>query len=220
MRRAQVDLGAVTAANTRRIDSLDRTVNGIAGDVTALGRGLAELTGQIRRITTGTADATVTGTEIEPATGEAGPAGETADEVVGQRDWLTVTDARIALDWLVECRGWAEAALVWHDLDLDQTPCWPLHPTVVADVLALIEQRDEAYIGSKPSAVSEWLTRWLPAAVERIRTGLTRCNDSAGHDHRGQVYDARQLTLTDAARWWTGQRDLPPHQALGLARLQ
>lgn len=136
---------------------------------------------------------------------------------------MAVTDPDTARQWLDEAVDWARWVPLCHHLDLDETPCWPLHPVVVADLLALAAQRAHAYTDPTPTTVVEWLTRWLPAGLTRIRTETDTCRQNRGHHHDGRLYDPTGLTspraLTDIATWWTTHRDTPAPTWLHLPHL-
>ncbi len=217
MRRPLVDLDALTTTAIRRIDVLDRDLKSLTQDVTALGRGVAELTGQIRRLTDGSGSSGGAGGGQPPtSTAPGGPGSPGAEPGPGQRDWFEVEDRDQAESWLADVAEWAGRILPWRRLDLTATACWPIHPDVVEELLALTAQRDDAFAGAKPAAVSEWLTRWLPAGIDRIRTALAPCRDGGGHEHDGRLYDPAKVTRSTAAAWWTGHRDIPAHRALQL----
>jgi hypothetical protein len=218
MRRAQVDLDALTATALRRIDTVERELRTISQDMTALGRGVAELTAQIRRLTqaAGPPGAAPTGSASDTSPSAGGAA---ADPPPGQRDWFAVADREAAECWLREAGEWAELILPWRGVKLTSIGCWLIHPDVVEELLALTAQREDAFAGPKPAAVSEWLTRWQPSGIDRIRTSLTACRDANAHDHAGQLYDAGRVSHASAATWWISHRELPAHQALRLSTI-
>jgi hypothetical protein len=229
VRRASVDLDAVTAANTRRIDALDRQIHSVVDDLAALGRGLAQLTAQIRRLTdlagppaggltVGTADApTGTAAGVDGEIGGEGPTG--FDPGAGLPDWirLDLPHAAVAEDLLGQVAAFL--ARVGVHLAVPAVACWPLHPAVVVDLLAVMSQYDHAYTGDNPSGVSELLTRWLPATRERIKRALAGCTDVGAHDHDGHLYLAEALDPHEVAAWWTSRRDTPAVAALHLPRI-
>jgi hypothetical protein len=199
----------LAAALAGRIDSLERQLTQTARDVTALGRGLTDLTTQIRTLTTNTT-ANLTS-----------PAGSPPPAVVleeGQPDWFAVTDPDTARDLLTGLSGLVGAVLVHHGITLT-VACWALHPDVVADLLALAAERDAAYTGPRPTPVSEWLSRWLPATTERITTALTGCVAERGHRDGGRVYDTTGFDPLSAAAWWAMDRHVPAAEAFALTRL-
>jgi len=122
---------------------------------------------------------------------------------------MTVADPDQAARWLTDATAWLGEVGSGHRLDL--VPCWPLHPDVVAEVLALAETWRSAYQGN-PTDVAEWLTRWLPAAKDRISASLNRCQ--VGHAINRTTYATDDLTPAAVATWWTGDRAASPDVAL------
>ncbi len=226
MRRAITDPTVLAAAIGRRLDTVETGLTELGEDVTALGRGVTALTIQIRdlsqtRVQRSLASDTGTGGHGEPGTAPAtdqlvGPIDEGEQ---GQRDWLAVTAPDVAVGWVLEVADWSAQVLDLHGLRLAGTACWPLHPDVVVELLALVAQRHDAYGGAKPAAVSEWLTRWLPAGVERIRAGLKACSEERAHWHDGHLFDPSALDPAHAAAWWATDRATPAPRALALPRL-
>ncbi|NLT53716.1 MAG: hypothetical protein GXX79_03935 [Actinomycetales bacterium] len=225
MRRYQSDPDALIDALAARVDDLDRELKRVGTDVTALGHGLAELTAQIRALANGTRTAggggagTARGDIGTAAGGARGPGSTSPDgeEATAQRDWLTVTDPTTAADWLSDLSEWVTAVGTRHGLNLSE-PCWVLHPDIVTELLALAAERVDAYDGDDPTAVCEWLSRWLPGATERITTSLAACVADRGHREAGHLYSTRDVDLspTTVATWWTTDRHLPAPQALAL----
>jgi hypothetical protein len=220
-RQAVPDPAAALTAVAGRVAGIEQDLGEIRQDVAALGRGVADLLAQVRHLTPqhGTGPTTVPGGPADP-----GPAGPNAaggedeeEEEEVQRDWLTVTDPDTAAAWLADVAEWAQVVLARHGVELDAVPCWPLHPAVVVDLLALSAQRESAYPQPGPTPVMEWLTRWLPPGIGRITTGLTACRKDHGHWHAGDLYDASGLTspegLAGAGRWWATARDTSPGPA-------
>jgi hypothetical protein len=213
---------ALAAALAGRVDSFQKELDALSGlraDVTSLGHGVAELTHQVRQLTaTGTARQTTPASSsatlpIAPAAGGVG------DEA--QRDWLTVADAVAAEIWLTDAIEWATRILRPIGR-VPGCPCWPLHPAAVVELLALQAQWEAAYAAAEPTAVSEWLSRWLPGAAARISAELTACAEDRGHRHRGHTYDATHLDLSTVAAWWTDTHGVDPDAvtAFALTRLQ
>jgi hypothetical protein len=214
-------LAAVLAV---RIDVLEGQTKKIRGDVAALTRGVSDLTGQIRRLTTLTTPASSAGhggshggqddgNDRPDDAGDDDEAGKT-----GQPDWFTVPDVETARTWLGGLTAWVGAVLTHHGVTLP-VACWPLHPAVVVDLLALSQERAGAYGGDTPTPVSEWLSRWLPAAGDRITTALTGCAADRGHRHDGRVYDTTGFDPLSAAAWWVLDRDTPAPDAFALTPL-
>ena len=223
-RHYQPDGQLLVAALAGRVDALEELARRTADDVTALGRGVADLTGQIRRITAPGAPGAPedqlapAGTANDPNAADAGLEPEPA---AGQPDWLTVTDPDEAAELLTGLTGWLEDVGAHHGLTvlLSAAPCWPLHPNVVADLLALCVERGDAYAGERPTPVSEWHTRWLPGCRHRVDTALAGCVSERGHTAGGRLWDATGLDPQSIAAWWATDRATPAHTAFDLPAL-
>jgi hypothetical protein len=200
-----------------RLDTVERRlgqVEQLQADVTALGRGVADLTGQVRRLTDLAArPAAVAGSGGSPA------ASGTEADAAGQPDWTTVTDPDTAAAWLVALADWSGAVLTPLGA-APASPCWPLHPAVVVELLALVAEHRAAYAAAGPTAVSEWLARWLPGATGRIHRALDRCAQERGHVQDGRAYQLPHLDVIAVATWWAGTHGQHPDavEAFALTR--
>ena len=186
-----------------RLDAVEATLTGHGDDLAAIGKALAVLRGASPSTTPGEA------TSADPAA---------EDTVEGPRDWLTVEDPEQAAQWLTDAATWLREVGACHRLrpskhwslngaSPDVAPCWPLHPDVVTEVLALADTRTAAYAGT-PEAVAEWLGRWLPGARERVGEALGKCRGE--HLIGTTSYEVFGLDLDAVARWWTTDRDTRP----------
>ncbi len=200
----------LAAALAGRVDATEHEVRKTSADVAALGRGLADLTAQIRTLTTNGTGGTGTDSAAQDDDEDGRPA--------GQLDWFAVDDVETARVILTGLQDTVEAVLTHHGISLD-VPCWPLHPAVVVELLALVAERTGAYTGPKPTPVSEWLTRWLPATTERITAALATCLAEHGHRERPHLYDTTGFDPLSAAAWWARERHLPAPEAFALPRL-
>ena len=211
-RRYVSDPDGLAAALAGRVDRLETDVRRTSDDLTALGRGVGQLTAQIRGLTTATGnDPGTSGGDTDPVPDEA--------EAESQPDWMGIEDVELAREWLTDLQSWLTYVARHHGLILS-APCWPLHPDVVALLLALQYERSAAYEGERPTPVTEWLTRWFPATSSAIETALSGCVAERGHRHAGHIYDTTDLDLAAVAAWWALDRhELPAVQALGLTRL-
>jgi hypothetical protein len=216
----QPEPGALLTALVARVDDLEHQVTRVDTDTTALGRGVAELTRQIRGLTDPTGTARRTGTAPGDASQDVAQ-GTDAEEAgdQGQRDWFDVTDQQIATEWLTEADQWIRTVGTLHRLEPPE--CWSLHPDVVTEVLALSTTRAEAYDSDAPTTVSEFLSRWLPGATERITTALSTCSAESAHVHDSTLYSTRDADLSPptVAAWWTSNKNTPAHLALHLRPL-
>jgi hypothetical protein len=203
---------ALTGVLAGRVDALEHELRRNTGDVTALGRAVTDLTTQIRVLTTNLTPSSPTSSSTvdDP--------GEDAKEVAGQPDWFAVTDPDDATTILTTLTTWVKDIGAHHGITLPAV-CWPLHPDVVADLLALSTERDTAYTGPYTTPVSEWLTRWLPATTDRISTTLSGCVAVGGHRDHNRTYDATGLATYTIAAWWATNRHTPAPHALALPHL-
>jgi hypothetical protein len=190
------------AALIAKVDRAETTLNGHGRDITALGHGLARVTATLRDL----------GHTPEHAPEDTADPQDGPEQARGQRDWLRVTDPATACEWLVEAVEWTRTIGDLHHLSF--VPCWPLHPETVAEVLALAAERTAAYSSDSSTAVCEYLSRWLPAARDRIREALEPCH--GGHQHGQQTYYASGLDVTSVATWWATDRATPAPAALRL----
>src|SRR5690348_861509 len=109
---------AFLTAIARRIETLEQDGARTSTDLTALGRGVADLTAQIRHLAN------------QPGDDATDPAGLAAEEGQGQPDWLAVTDPQAARELLEAVQAWTEQVLGRFGWRLP-AQCWPLHPLVV-----------------------------------------------------------------------------------------
>jgi hypothetical protein len=212
IRRYDPDPAALLTALAGRVDAIERDLHSATGDLTGLGRGVADLTAEIRRL------AALTPGDGSGAEGNGEQGGVDGEESSGQPDWLTVEDVETARLWLVELHRWVRDVLPGHGVVI-AAACWPLHPDVVSVLLALEVERETAYAGERPTPVTEWITRWLPAAGVRIDLALAACVSERGHHHTGVVYDATGLDPASIATWWATDRATPAPAAFALPRL-
>ncbi|MCE0536607.1 hypothetical protein LWF15_13930 [Kineosporia rhizophila] len=196
------DLGKALAA---RLDKLERAHAETHTDVQALGRGLNDLASAVRSgsATTGTTS---------------GAASQNEEEQAAQPDWFARDlTAELACEMVTVLRAQTEVVLAHYGIEL-APPCWVLHPTVVADLLALVCERQTAYADERPTRVSEWVNRWQPAAAERVTTALNPCRqDRAHHDRDGRLWDVGDLDPLSAATWWATDRNTPAPDAFAFA---
>ena len=206
VRRYVPDPAALAAALAARVDTLERRLGKletVEADVSALGRGISDLTGQVRALAN---SATAPPPTPGPATSTTAPA---AADDEGQPDWMRVTDRTQAAAWLTGLDAWIGDVL--RPLGGRVTAaCWPLHPLVVVELLALAAEHDGAYAGAKTTPVSEWVARWLPGASARIARELDRCTVEGGHVANGRAYDVRGLGLHAIAAWWADTHGRDP----------
>lgn len=206
-RRYIPDATLVATALAGRIDKLENRLTETSTDVAALGRGIADITTQLRALAT-----------TPPPSSTPRQARDADEEADGQPDWFSIEDPEDALLVLEELTAWLTYRLT-HCGFAPAPPCWPLHPAAVTDLLALTEEHAAAYAGPTPTPVSEWLTRWLPATRDRFIAELGPCLAERGHRSDGHVYDTTDFDPFSAAAWWATDRNTPAATAFGLIEL-
>jgi hypothetical protein len=148
-RRYQPDPDKALTALAGRLDALEHDLRQNSADVTALGRGVTDLTIQIRHFTTTASASSGAGSSAGDGAGGSAPVpadaedGEADNEEVGQPDWFAVEDPDAAVEILADLTEWVEQVGSHHGIVLP-VACWVLHPDVVADLLALTSERDSA----------------------------------------------------------------------------
>lgn len=189
------DLDAAPGVHARlaglvaRLDAVEARTEGHDADLAALGRSLARIVDHDGTSTPNPRPATDAGNE--------------------RRDWFAVTDPAEAAVWLLDLLAWLGRVGAPHQVC--PAPCWPLHPDVVSELLALGDAHAAAYTGT-PDAVMEWLTRWLPTTRDLVRDVLTRCSD--GHRIGPTAYTVSDLDVAAVAAWWTTDRATTADRAL------
>src|SRR5262249_49900177 len=91
--------------------------------------------------------------------------------------------------------------------------CWPLHPWIVEELLALQAAWYEAYDSGRPSGTKavDWHARHKPGVLHRIRRTLADCTIDA-HRPGGRADHTRLSRLAGvehaerAADWWSACR--------------
>ena len=130
------------------------------------------------------------------------------EEGEGQPDWLLISSPQDAVDTLL-------AAMDWHDrllpyLNAAMPTCWPWHPILVCEVLALAETREAAYLGGDPVKVSDFMARHLMTFRSRNAAETKQCNRSE-HVVGEETYTVDRGQLDTYARWWaTDRRGVAP----------
>lgn len=146
-----------------------------------------------------------------------------------QRDWFAVTDADTAVVWMTDVTQWLAGPGT--GLRFDLAPCWPLHPDVVAELLALSASWKDAYGAPTPGPVQDLLGRSVPTARAHITESLAPCTrpenrvgpapahvDPAGTWSIGPTSTLDPLSV---AAWWAldrGNPDRPACPTFGLTK--
>ena len=161
--------GPEERALRRLVDQVDRLAHQVQ-DLTALRsdvdthtRTLADLTDLLRRLRAGHADTGATATD-EPAEGPV-------------MEWLTLTDAEVAVRFLADLSVWARDVFTpYVPAGSVFAPCWPWHPTAVAELLACQGAWIAAVHPQAPlESLAGWHDRWRPGTWQRIYKLLARC---------------------------------------------
>lgn len=131
-------------------------------------------------------------------------------------DWLTVTDPALTLDVLTGLIDWHDTVLVWLNAPI-KYPCWPWHPLVVAETLALRDYHTLAYLGGPALVVDLYQTR---LTGYRARVGKSdsdargNCSSTIHYlpgNPASTPYVAERALLPEYATWWaTSRQGLPP----------
>lgn len=116
-------------------------------------------------------------------------------------DWSTVEDPAEAAELLRQL-------VAWHDRTLARTgrglrPCWPVHPGIVVDLLALQRQTLRAYASGGPGSVAEVAARYRPVLLKAASLELGGCRTT--HAGTWEIdWDLDGLLAQVADRWVTG----------------
>lgn len=227
MRQSVPNTDRLVATLAGRVDTLETRLSALEElrtDVAALGRGVADVTAQLRALTAATNGTIIRSAgqrDREPSsTAAAAQETTTAEDGDGQADWLAVTDPVTAIGWLTAATAFVTDVLAPIG-SAPGAPCWPIHPTTVVELLALLAEYRASYGGENPTPVCELLARWLPGTVARIDRDLSGCVADRGHRANGHLYDGSGLDPVLAARWWaeTHGRDPDAVEAFALTRL-
>jgi hypothetical protein len=136
------------------------------------------------------------------------------DDVSGQ--------CRVTTSWLAEPRDNALPELVaWIDCVLIHYPgtadalsnCWPFHPWVVEELMALQAAWTESYQGERANGTRavDWHDRHRPATIARIRANIADCSVDAHEpgrraDHMRFAAVPGGSSVAAAMSWWLAQR--------------
>jgi len=127
-------------------------------------------------------------------------------EQAKQPDWLRVDKPAVAEAMLLATAEWTDR--YGATLGLRPQPCWPWHPHLVAVLLAAAQHYAAIYSGPNPVAVTDYLTRYLPAIAKQLRDAQGSCREAIHLDDRdkGEKYVVHRDQLPDLARWWATSR--------------
>lgn len=171
-----------------RMDEVETSLVQVRSDLDTLSRAVGMLTATVRKL---------------PNQRQSTAPGEQT----GQRDWLTVTDPAVAMEWLIEVTDWWDAVGVL--LVAPGQPCWPWHPRAVTAALALQAHYVEAYGGAKAPPVSDLLIRWAPSLGHLVVPRDSECNRHE-HQEAGRAWTVHRDQLPDYAHWWATERTGTP----------
>ena len=115
-----------------------------------------------------------------------------------QPDWLTVDKPAVAQTMLLAAVDWTERHGA--TLGLKVQPCWPWHPQAVAVLLAATQHHYAVYHGPSPVAVTDFLTRYLPAIAKQLREAQGSCREAI-HLAAGR---STPSTATSSPTWPAG----------------
>src|SRR4051812_1438160 len=120
-----------------------------------------------------------------------------------QPEWLSVDKPAVAEAVLLATAEWTDR--YGSTLGLRPQPCWPWHPHLVAVLLAAAQHHSAVYAGPSPVAVTDFLTRYLPAIAKQLRDAQGSCREAI-HLDAGEKYVVHRDQLPDLARWWATDR--------------
>jgi len=205
-KHAPVDVDAAVTRLAGQVDRIQHDVLDIPrlrADIEAHSRTLADLAELIRRLRTAGAP---TGASAIEADEENEPAPE----------WLTVDDPELAVRWLADLDQWTRD--VWMRYQ-QLPPCWPWHPSVVAELLVCQHLwANAAMPGSGPDALAAWHDRWRPGAAHRTTRVMAACERAGGFHvaQTGARWAVDQTVLDELALWWaTTHGSTPPPGLIG-----
>lgn len=193
------------AGLARQVDQLRQELATVAGsgarvreDVESHNRTLSDLSDLLRRVTS-------TGRPAEPDD-EAEP---------GVPEWMTVTDAGLAVAWLTGLTAWVR------DVYARYSPlpaCWPWHPHAVAELLACHGVWTSAVLpDAAPEAIAGWHDRWRPGTERRLDDVLAGCQRARGlHVEGASRFDVDPAYLDEYAEHWATTHDPAATGAPGL----
>ena len=194
-----------------KVDTLGRQVEDLTllkSDVDTHTRTLADLTDLLRR--------------VSGAPAEVGPSNAAKDDDPPVMEWLTITDPQVAVRFLTDLSVWVRDVFARYvPAGSVFAPCWPWHPTVVAELLAC----QAAWLGAVDpkaplEALAGWHDRWRPGTWQRLDKLLARCErDVDGlHIEGAARYRFDLAYLDELAEWWATCRQVtPPETAGGVA---
>jgi hypothetical protein len=188
------DLALVRMAG--KLDRLERNLADLAplrAQVEAHTRTLADLADLIRRISSAHAAAA--------APESSAPAATDPDEGVPP-EWLTVTDPAQAVLWLADLDQWTRDVWVQYQ---PIPPCWPWHPSIVAELLTVrVTWAAATAAGASPADLGTWHDRWRPGTAHRISKWMAGCERSGGQHVTGPGirWDIDRSVLDEIAEWW------------------
>jgi hypothetical protein len=166
--RQLVDVAADLRKVRDDVSRLRTTVGDLAGTVAEFGPQLLEVQRDLNGLR-GLVDelATATGATQNP------PA-----------DWFTMSAAAAEQEW-VRLGDWVHNVLAgWYQITRAQLPdCWALHRPAFLQVAWLHTSHTQAYLpASHPNQAAEWNTRWLDAALDKVRRHIpeSRCRAVSG----------------------------------------
>lgn len=150
------------------------------------------------------------------------------DEDAGIASWMTVRDPEQARAMIAELAEWLAAVYVRYPGG-QLGDCWPWHPSVVAELLALRDIWVNAHEGKTASAaaVMDWHDRYRPGAAARVTAELAPCGLEkhsgpvpAGHRPVTVPGEAMlgQLAQWAAETWGTAAAPQPTPDLLAAAR--
>ena len=125
-----------------------------------------------------------------------------------QKDWFTVTDAETAHRWLTDLQTWVDRVYTPHFDEWKLNACWPWHPPVVADLLALQAHYTWAYKQLVPTPVAHRRAQWFGRNRTLLRPddggdrGIMPMCKGGKHWNDGAMVEPNPAALPDYVQWW------------------
>lgn len=179
--RLLLDLGAQVRDLGTRVDGLKRTVVDVTSTVSEFGPQLIDVQRDLGKLS------------------------EQVEELLDSPEvknppinWVALPAEDAEREWDALGRWVHEVLASWYEITRDQLPdCWALHRPAFLQVSWLRTSHVESYLSrSHPNQAAEWNTRWLDAALEKIKAAIpdTRCRPLVGRpgEHLVDALEAQQ----------------------------
>lgn len=194
-----------TPARSRQLVDLAEDVRKVRGDVGRLRTTLGDLAGTVAEFAPQLLDVqrdllTVRGVVEDLATAKAAAENPPVD-------WFAMSAADAETAW-IKLGDWVHSVLGgWYQVTRAQLPdCWALHRPAFLQIAWLSTSHVEAYLPlSHPNQAAEWNTRWLDAALDKVKQHIPPKQCRAVPGGPGQhLVDELDAAQQEAARTAAG----------------